>query len=181
MGEVLKAVSGLWPVVVLLIVAGVVVLVIKILFDKKPGEKEGQEERVYAYHVVESLLTPNELGFYHLLSRTVAGKYTLLTKVNVYDVLKASAESTSKDGSRLKVSQWHFDFVICEPKTMAPVAAVELDDSSHQGADRIKRDEFLSVACSGAGLKLIRYRSQRELAGADLLARLGVAGRNTQR
>ncbi|MEN7973211.1 MAG: DUF2726 domain-containing protein, partial [Verrucomicrobiota bacterium] len=42
------------------------------------------------------------------------------------------------------------------PSTLAIVAAIELDDKSHQRKDRIKRDQFLNQVMESAGVPLIR-------------------------
>jgi hypothetical protein len=45
---------------------------------------------------------------------------------------------------------------------MRPVAAVELDDSSHARADRRARDEFVRDALSAAGLPLVSVKASRQ-------------------
>ena len=51
----------------------------------------------------------------------------------------------------------HIDFVLAEVEDLHPVAAVELDDSSHQRADRRKRDELLNNLFERAEFPLLRF------------------------
>ena len=44
---------------------------------------------------------------------------------------------------------------------MAPVVAIELDDSSHEEEDRQSRDSFIDAAFSAANFPLIRIPYQR--------------------
>ena len=60
-----------------------------------------------------------------------------------------------------KIDRKHIDFVLCDPQTMAPVAAVELDDKSHQSASAQKRDADKNKACHDAGLPLLRFPARK--------------------
>jgi very-short-patch-repair endonuclease len=51
----------------------------------------------------------------------------------------------------------HVDFVLVDAEDLHPVAAIELDDSSHQRADRIKRDALLNNLFAKAEFPLIRF------------------------
>ena len=53
----------------------------------------------------------------------------------------------------------HVDFVLAEIETLHPIAAIELDDSSHQRADRRLRDELLDDLFEKAGFPLLRFRT----------------------
>ena len=58
-----------------------------------------------------------------------------------------------------KVSQKHVDFVICDVDTLRPLAAVELDDRSHDTAKAKRADAEKDAALAAAGLPLVRFRS----------------------
>jgi len=46
------------------------------------------------------------------------------------------------------------DFLLCDPHTMKPVMAFELDDSSHGRDDRISRDAFVERVFCQAEIKM---------------------------
>ncbi len=50
----------------------------------------------------------------------------------------------------------HFDFVVCEIKTLVPEFAVELDDLSHRSAEAHRRDRMKDAICVAAGFELLR-------------------------
>jgi hypothetical protein len=105
---------------------------------------------------IENLLTNAELSFYHALNQAVSGHYIVMSKVRVADTLKPARGLNNS--TRMKcfnfLAKKHFDFVLCQPNTMQIVKAVELNDRSHQRADRKARDENLKAACNSAGLPL---------------------------
>jgi hypothetical protein len=51
---------------------------------------------------------------------------------------------------------------------MQPVLGIELDDSSHQRADRIERDEFVTRVFEAAGLPLLHIPARASYSVQDL-------------
>jgi hypothetical protein len=115
-------------------------------------------EPIVYIEAVESLLTPAEQRFYEALDNAVNGRYAILAKVRVADILKLSSKSNSaRHRLFMSIACKHVDFVLVEVEDLHPVAAVELDDSSHQRADRRKRDELLNNLFARAEFPLIRF------------------------
>jgi uncharacterized protein DUF2726 len=107
---------------------------------------------------VDTLLTPAEQKFYQALDRAVDGRYAILAKVRVADILKVSSQNNSaRHRLFMSIACKHVDFVLADAEDLHPVAAIELDDSSHQRADRIKRDALLNNLFKKAELPLIRF------------------------
>lgn len=103
------------------------------------------------YKSARSLLTPAELRFFRaLLATTPVGLY-VCPKVRIADLLMGRTRS---DFAR--ISQKHVDFVVVDLASSQIVAAVELDDSSHNRARVQRRDEFVNSAFASAGLPIIR-------------------------
>jgi hypothetical protein len=67
-----------------------------------------------------------------------------------------------------RISQKHVDFLICTRDTVLPLGVVELDDASHQRADRKQRDRFVDAAFAAAALHVMRVRAARSY-DADML------------
>ncbi len=107
---------------------------------------------------VDSLLTTTEQKFYEALDMAVDGRLLILSKIRVADLFNVSSESRS---ARQKVF-WsvackHVDFVLAEADILRPVAAIELDDASHQRADRQERDRLIDNLFEKANLPLLRF------------------------
>ncbi|WP_152541395.1 DUF2726 domain-containing protein [Kallotenue papyrolyticum] len=140
------------------------------LIGSKPSTTTEAVES-FPYAVRDRFLSPAELSFYHNLTQAVAGRAIVLCKVRLADLLyvRQPQEHRSAFG---KISQKHADFVLCAPRTMQPIAVVELDDSSHQRERRIQRDAFVDRALAAAGLPLIRIPAQRGYQLAEIQAAL---------
>ena len=149
----------LFTIIVLFMAAAVV-------FKRKRKGNAG-----YSYEQRGQLFTPAELSFLSVLDEVVSHdecRYRVMGKVRVADVLQpASAKAKGKQARSLwwishsRISQKHFDFVLCAPDTLKPLIAVELDDSSHRRARAQQRDSLLNDACKSAGFPLLRIPAKR--------------------
>ena len=104
-----------------------------------------------------------ERSFYEVLRR-MAPDHTVFAKVRMCDVIAASeGRKAHSDGIQSK----HLDFLICDA-TLAPVVAIELDDSSHAQADRMARDQFVDAALAAAEVPIVRIPAKRSYAMEDV-------------
>ncbi len=107
------------------------------------------------YFSQDHLLTPGERRFYHHgLKLAIGDRYLISFKVRLADVITAKDWESSYGR---KIAQKHLDFVLTTPKTTRIVAAVELNDASHNASDRQHRDDFLLQALHSAGIPLITF------------------------
>jgi hypothetical protein len=60
------------------------------------------------------------------------------------------------------------DFLICEPISMKPRCAIELDDNSHHRSDREERDDFVDSVFIAANLPLLRIPTRNGYNTAEL-------------
>lgn len=118
------------------------------LFQRKPAR--------LPYESRGMLLSKNEAAFYHGLRRVVADRYAIAMKVRLADILKCDREAW-KAGYGNRIISKHVDFVLVDQDSTAFIAAIEIDDNSHQRNDRRTRDEFLNDALAAAEIPLIRF------------------------
>lgn len=140
----------------IVVVAFVLLVVIKAAMRKRTF-------RDHRYQLREPFLSPAERSFYGVISTAVSNDYVVLAKVRVADVI---APETGQDRSNWqtafnRISAKHFDFVLCDPKTLSIEHVVELHDRSHQSATRAKRDDLLRKACESAGLPLSEFVAKK--------------------
>ena len=69
-----------------------------------------------------------------------------------------------------RINQKHVDFLLVRTTDLAPVAGVELDDSSHERADRKKRDVFVDEVFRTCKLPLLHVPAQASYNTAELRA-----------
>jgi hypothetical protein len=108
------------------------------------------------YRVRNEFLSAAEISFYHVVRGIVGDQAVIQTKVGLGDIFYVTRPNENQ-AARSRISQKHVDFLLCEPKTLDPLAAIELDDSSHARADRQERDEFVNRVFETAGLPLLRF------------------------
>jgi len=100
-----------------------------------------------------------ERSFYEVIRRLLP-QHTVFAKVGLSDVIRVAKGAPSWRSYHNKIDRKHLDFVICDAD-LAPVVAVELDDSSHDAEERRERDEFVDQALAAAGLTIIHVRAKR--------------------
>lgn len=134
---------------------------------------------LYPYHL-RDFLSPAELNFYRILQTVVVDWAIVCPKVNLNDIFFTQTGDPGQNRSyRNRINRKHVDFLLCDPQTVKPILGVELDDKSHQRANRRKRDEFVDAVFSAAELPLIHIPVQRsydtELVARELRQRAGFA------
>jgi hypothetical protein len=142
------------------IIAGALLLFCALIFVsvlRKPARRAAGP-----YELLPGLLSQGETAFYRALSAAVSEYYLIVPKVRVADVLKVAGNVQRKRQMAAfnRIAMKHFDFVLCDPRTLAFVGAIELDDKSHNRSDRVSRDDFLNEAAATAKLPLHRFRAR---------------------
>jgi len=120
------------------------------------------------YRRRERLVTKAELRFYRSLRKAVLDDWEIFAMVRIADLLRVEPNARNRRSWVGQILAKHVDFVLCQPESLAPVLCIELDDSSHQRADRIKRDEFVDQAFESAGLPLLRVPVQSNYDSREL-------------
>lgn len=112
--------------------------------------------------VRRKFLTDAEVNFFHVLRSVVGGRGQIFAQVSLGQLLVARSEDFSARGAaRNRFDRKTIDFLICDPTTLRPLVAIELDDSTHTRAKRQARDEQVDALLSEAGLPLVRIRTRR--------------------
>ena len=111
-----------------------------------------------------TLFSATEWVFLRALDQAVDGRFRVFAKVRMADLMNPG--SRTKVGNKAwwraftQISSKHTDFVLVDIRTSEIVAAIEVDDRSHQRQDRSTRDAFVDRAFQDAGIPLIRYAAK---------------------
>ncbi len=142
-------------------IAAIVVAIIVIFIIASKGKKKPR--RIILFRKRNALFTAAERSFLGVLDQASDGHYRVFGKVRIADVIlpaKGLDKSTwARTFNRIKAK--HFDFVLCDPRTLDIKAVIELNDKSHSNSRRIERDELVGMACADAGLPLRMVKAQR--------------------
>lgn len=104
------------------------------------------------------LFTANEWKNYKKLKEIADIRgFIVCPKVRLFDLIEPRLERKNKLTYRYKIQAKHVDFVICT-QDMQVKAIIELDDSSHNDIERIKRDEFVDLILVNVGYTVIHTK-----------------------
>ena len=120
-------------------------------------------------------LSAAELRFFWVLKLAVNDNARICPKVRLADIFDIVGPTEGQVGHRNKISQKHVDFLLCDPATMVPTCAVELDDSSHRRRKRRERDHFVDEVFRQCGLRLVHIRAAAEYDAAKLREQIPLA------
>ncbi|MDQ2824205.1 MAG: DUF2726 domain-containing protein [Verrucomicrobiota bacterium] len=104
-----------------------------------------------------------ERSFYEILRR-ITPDHTVLAKVRICDVVAVF------EGSRAWQTNHNrkpLDFLICDA-TLAPVVAIELDDSTHLRAGCEAHNQFVDPALEAAEVPVVRIPIRRSYVVEDI-------------
>jgi len=131
--------------------------------------KEATTESTFPYALRDDFLSPAEQSFCMVLRSVVTDQLIVCPKVALGDLFFAKTGDPRQNRICLnRIDRKHVDFLLCEPKTLRPRVAIELDDRSHGRPDRQERDVFLQGVFASAGLPLIRVPAKLGYAAAEL-------------
>jgi hypothetical protein len=157
----------LYLIIGLVFVVGVVVLAVLKAKLAGGGAKAG------VYYLRKSLFSPAERSFLGVLEPNLPPGVRVFGKVRLEDILgvKAGLERGERQAARNRINRKHVDFLLVRSTDLAPVAGIELDDSSHEEEDRQQRDDFVDSVFASAGLPLLHIPYNP----ADLRAKVAAA------
>ena len=133
------------------------------------GGKRKAEPDALPYRTRDDFLSPAELSFRHVLSSVLKEQVVICPKVRLGDVFFVGKTDRWQHFNN-RINNKHVDFLLCDAKTLKPLAGVELDDASHSRPDREERDEFVDSVFDAAGLPLVRVKAQRDYSTQELAA-----------
>lgn len=155
-----------WFVLLVVLLVALAVLAAKLKAQSHGGG--------YPYKKNQTLFSPAERSFLGVLEQAVGGEYRIFGKVRVADVVSVNGMSDRGAWQRAfnRISAKHFDFVLCAKDDLEILAAIELDDKSHQQRKRQARDTFLVGLCQAISLPLVQVPAQRAYSVQDLRAQV---------
>jgi hypothetical protein len=135
------------------------------------SRREQSEPAAHSYRLRDDFLSPAEANLLRVL-REVAGDWALICpKVRLADLVYTPRQE-ERQAALNRVSRKHLDFVLCDAGTLRPALAIELDDRSHERADRRERDAFVDQVLAEVSLPLVRIPVQHSYDARALAATL---------
>jgi hypothetical protein len=154
---------------VLLVIAAVLIPLLK----AKLAAGEGEAEKPGAgdqYTLLPTVFTPAERSFLGVLDGVLPDGVAWLGKVRLGDVFttRKGLQPSQRTSARNRINQKHVDFLLVRMTDFSPLAGIELDDKSHDAADRKDRDAFVDEVFRSGGLPLLHFPAQATYSPAAL-------------
>lgn len=151
-----------WPMTPLIVLSiGVAIVVIAVIAYFALKKQTNGNVPALPYEKRSHFLSAAERSLFGVLEQAVDGKYLIFAKIRVADLLAVQKGALERQGHMNRITSKHVDFVLCDRASVAPLLAVELDDSSHDTEARQKRDQFLDDAFRAAGVPILHVRASR--------------------
>lgn len=137
-----------------------IVLVLKVLEELKPTKEKPKAFQKMLYKQ-RPFLTQSELVLFRDLENKYGDSYHIIPQVLISSIVDVDMPSRfyAYKGYRSKIDKKTLDFVLFDKATFAPVFAIELDDYTHERADRKLRDEFVNAVLEKVGIRIERVKS----------------------
>jgi hypothetical protein len=125
----------------------------------------------YAYSLKGQLMTPSEREFFVLLSSACDGRYLVFPQIHLSALFRNRTGGRYHKAAFTIINGRSVDYVLCDASTLEPVYAVELDDPTHDGPDRQKRDAEVEAIFADHAFPLVRFRDYRGLTKEQIVDR----------
>lgn len=122
------------------------------------------------YALTKPFFQPSEKELFALLQQAVGERFLILCKVRVADVVEVTAVPRRAYWYRAinRISAARFDFLLCNPQTLEPCCAIEMEQRDEANA-------FVDELCQTIGLPLVRLSPETARAYDGLRAAIDQA------
>lgn len=120
-------------------------------------------------------MTASEMDFFWKLSKVVEGRYFIFPQVHLSALLDHHVVGQDWRRAFYHINAKSVDYVLCSKTTLQPIYAIELDDPSHDRADRVERDIEVERIFDEANVPLVRFREYKTLSDTDIAQALANA------
>ena len=138
---------------IFVIIVLLALLILALAVAKKLGLFTVAGPSQWPFYVRKPLSQPEQV-LYHRLVRALP-EHIILAQVQVSRVLGVKKGSRFHEWNN-RINRLSYDFVVCS-KDSTVLAAIELDDKSHDAPSRRSTDEKKNKATADAGLRLVRW------------------------
>lgn len=113
------------------------------------------------YERIPTLLTAAERDFFAALQQAAPVSHQIFAQVRLANLVQVKPWARRDKSHWWRIQAKCVDFVLVDAATFAPRLVVELDDASHNRADRRDRDAFVDEVLAATGIPILHIRWQR--------------------
>lgn len=110
--------------------------------------------------VSKQFITPAEQSFYRVMQQCLGDDKLVFVQVSLQQLFFLKGKSQQAWRNKLRARS--VDFLLCDSQSLKPALGIELDDASHNAAERIKRDAEVDQLFKAAGLPLLHVKAAKQ-------------------
>jgi very-short-patch-repair endonuclease len=159
------------------VILGLIVLTIilfKLVISNASTKRKVFKDNEYSYTAKTLIMTRTESEFFSKLDRVVRDRYYVFPQVHLSALLDHKVKGQDWRFAFRHINGKSVDFVLCDKETLRPAYAIELDDLTHEQADRRKRDIEVERIFQEANLPLVRFKN-KDVSEAEIIQALSNA------
>jgi very-short-patch-repair endonuclease len=155
---------------ILIVVVIAACIVLKIKFSSAEEKRKVFKNNTYNYELRPLVMTNTEADFFKKLNEVASERYFVFPQVHLSALFDHRVKGQEWKYAFSHINGKSVDYILCDKQSLKPVYAIELDDYTHQYADRIERDSEVERIFKLTQLPLVRFRnsnvSQSEIIAA---------------
>ena len=140
-----------------IVVSGIVVLCVLVRISGKQLHQPARPK--YLYERKEFLMTGAERAFFALLVSLIGERFWIFPQIHLDAIFNERVRGQGWRGAFRHINGKSVDFILCNKSDLRIALAIELDDSSHQRADRMVRDREVERIFEFVKLPYVRVKS----------------------
>ena len=152
----------------------VAIFLLKVGLSNASSKRKVFKDNVYNYSAKNLLMTRTEAEFFIKLDQVVKGRYYVFPQVHLSALLDHQIKGQDWRYAFRHINGKSVDFVLCDRVTLRPTYAIELDDLTHEQADRRKRDIEVERIFKEANLPIVRFKN-KEVSESEIIQALSNA------
>ena len=121
----------------------------------------------YPYRASDRFLSIAEYSFYMVAKKVLADRFLICPQVPLSAIFFITDKKNYTSAFN-RIARKRIDYLVCDGLTVKPLFGIELDDKSHQRADRIERDIFVEKVFDVSGMPLIRVPLKNAYSTSEL-------------
>lgn len=142
-------------IIVIFVIIAAIIFIIK--------NSKNKDKQIDFEYQIKTLFTPAERSFLGVLNQAVEENAKIFGKTRIADVLtpKKGLTKSKRQSAINRITNKHFDFILCDKNDLSILCAIELNDKSHINKNVKKRDAIKEKICISAGLQLIKITAKK--------------------
>lgn len=137
---------------------------------REMDDNEPEKSRLaYKYQGKTHIMTKREEKFFLLLCDIFRDKCYIIPQVHLSALLEHRIRGQSWKGAFSHINGKSVDYVLLRSRDLSVLCTVELDDSTHDKAERMERDREVGWMLGLADIPLVRLRTPEDMSKQEIV------------